>query len=150
MSRWSSSIRVAESSIRKPFNAVRQCFSQPTRWTKTDLGSPRRAEEKGSQLAEKEKSLVFPRIWEDKAFPSDADGTRTRNLRIDRPPSDSTFTRQKPCSNEIADFWVSNWASQFCNSEIREWLDSCPVQLDVWQLKGIATLTQHSLIPAIT
>ena len=64
---------------------------------------------------------------------SDADGTRTRNLRIDSPGTVPDLVNKKPNQIESAKPWASAGASDLCKPgrqiNVAEWLDSCPVEL---------------------
>ena len=51
---------------------------------------------------------------------SDADGTRTRNHRIDRKVNDPTLTREKPTQNSPVDSWATTGATRKFSLELTE------------------------------
>ena len=78
-----------------------------------------------SYLHEKSpENTVFPGLFE-----SDADGTRTRNHRIDSLSTDSNSTREKPNEADSVKPCLSHWLSEKCDSELLDWLGNCPVSI---------------------
>ena len=75
---------------------------------------------------------------------SDADGTRTRNHRIDRKVNDPTLTREKPTQNSPADSWATTGATRKFSLELQKWIQSCPVQLEDWQIKTLLSILDQS------
>ena len=65
---------------------------------------------------------------------------RTCDKRINSRLSDVTFTNEKPKSNDLAKSWVSTGDSEFSCTELQEWIESCPVELEDWQYKAIEAL----------
>ena len=94
-----------------------------------------------SYLHEKSpENTVFPGLFE-----SDADGTRTRNHRIDSLSTDSNSTREKPDNDRASESWLSRRLSEDCDSELQNWLDSCPFRLSKEQKREIITWLITSL-----
>ena len=77
-------------------------------------------------------------------YSSDADGTRTRNHRIDRKVNDPTLTREKPTQNSPVDSWATTGATRKFSLELQKWIESCPVQLEDWQIKTLLSILDQS------
>ena len=77
-------------------------------------------------------------------FKSDADGTRTRNHRIDRKVNDPTLSREKPTQNNPVDSWATTGATKKFSLELQKWIESCPVQLEDWQIKTLLSILDQS------
>ena len=93
-----------------------------------------------SYLHEKSpENTVFPGLFE-----SDADGTRTRNHRIDRKVNDPTLNREKPTQNNPVDSWATTGATRKFSLELQKWIDSCPVQLEDWQIKTLMSILDQA------
>ena len=75
---------------------------------------------------------------------SDADGTRTRNHRIDRKVNDPTLSREKPTQNNPVDSWATTGATSKFSLELQKWIQSCPVQLEEWQIKTLMSILDQS------
>ena len=89
-----------------------------------------------SYLHEKSpENTVFPGLFE-----SDADGTRTRNHRIDSLSTDSNSTREKRAIERSSESWLSRRLSDECDLELQKWLDDCPVKLEGFQKSRIVEI----------
>ena len=92
-----------------------------------------------SYLHEKSpENTVFPGLFE-----SDADGTRTRNHRIDSLSTDSNSTRGIPKEADSGKPCLSHWLSDECDSELQRWLNDCPIELDELSLLKIRQALRH-------
>ena len=77
-------------------------------------------------------------------FLSDADGTRTRNLRIDRKADAPALTREKPIQNSPPNSWAITGATKEIDLELQKWIELCPVQLEDWQIKTLISILDQS------
>ena len=75
---------------------------------------------------------------------SDADGTRTRNHRIDRKVDDPTLAMEKPTKNKQPDSWAITGATKKIDLGLQNWIESCPVQLEDWQVKTLISILDQS------
>ena len=64
-------------------------------------------------------------------FLSDADGTRTRNHRIDSPSQNSDFTKEKAGMDDDSESWASKGVSENCDKLIQTWIANCPTLLSL-------------------
>ena len=60
---------------------------------------------------------------------SDTDGTRTRNHRIDSPSGNLKSTNEKPVNGESDQSCLSGGLSKICDTQLQDWLDTCPISL---------------------
>jgi ABC-type glutathione transport system ATPase component len=71
-------------------------------------------------------------------FLSDADGTRTRNLRIDSPSDENDSANENEAQENVGESCLRSGLRPVCDSELQAWLDRCPVELSNMQKKRIA------------
>ena len=84
------------------------------------------------------------RPWKNQGlFDSSSGRARTYDKRINSGQRKATITRKKPMSNDFPNSRASVGASEFCSTELQEWIESCPVELEDWQLKSIVAVV-HS------
>jgi len=60
---------------------------------------------------------------------SDADGTRTRNHRIDSLSLHGDLEREKPANDDVSESCLRTGLRKVCDAEIQTWLNACPVSL---------------------
>ena len=80
------------------------------------------------QVAKKEAQKRSPTILNLVGL-SDADGTRTRNLRIDSPDMQIKSDNEKPTLSIARNSCLSSGLSENCYSQIQTWIEACPVEL---------------------
>ena len=67
---------------------------------------------------------------------------RTCDKRINSSKRDSTLTRGKSSPNDLTKSWASAGASEFSSTELQQWIDSCPVELEEWHRRAIVCLAK--------
>jgi len=65
---------------------------------------------------------------------------RTYDKRINSKANDSTLPREKTRQNEFAASWATTGATREISLELQDWIVSCPVQLEEWQIKTLVSI----------